>query len=119
LGTTRYLNNLAPIYRWPKRGIIAVIRPNKSYKSHLLAFIEAAGFKICDVNDWNQVDFGFVNDAEIVECFFNDMSLKAVTAIIFLGVPDTNKFPKTVDEIFTKQEREQAILAALISLIVI
>jgi hypothetical protein len=96
---------------------VAIISPRPEGVPCLLSWVEAAGYRVVEINNWQQIDFGSVGDDGSTDCLLDGVPLQAFTAVIFYGAPDSYasaQLPQTIDQIFVKQERNQAVLAAIL-----
>jgi hypothetical protein len=97
---------------------VALVRPNTRRLSVLPRWIVAAGYRVIDINNWQQIYFSSVGDDGRTDCLFEGVPLQAFTAVIFYGAPDCNGSTQRLDEIdqiFITQERNQSVLAAILA----
>jgi hypothetical protein len=84
--------------------------------SYLPQWIKAAGYRVVDIHSWEQVDFNLVTDDGHTDCLFEGIPLQSFVAVVFTGAPygPANQLLQDCDQGFIRQERNQAVLAAIL-----
>jgi hypothetical protein len=96
---------------------VAIIRPGPTHRPDLQRLIKGAGYRVVDISNWEQLDFALVGDDGRPDCLLEGIPLRAFTAVVFYGAPDTSRSDppfQPVDQAFLQQERDQSLLTAIV-----
>lgn len=115
MGTPRRLNQFHYSRLWSKSGCVAIIRTGAEYDSHMLAFIDAAGFRVHDIHQWHQIDLELIDGDGHIDCLLDGIPIQAFKAFVYCGVP--GPFDRSQaqfrNRMFIQNEREKALLTAM------